>query len=174
MKSKDVRTDREKAFGVESGSTIKMAQPQSQVMKVQLLHDDAVVPVKAHETDSGYDLYTTEAITIEPHSSGIAPTGIAIQLPMGYEMMIRPRSGISVKTPMRVIVGTIDAGYTGEIGIIVDNPTSARMTIAKGTKLAQGVIQAVPQLGIKVVGTLSDTDRGSGGYGSTGGFTDDK
>lgn len=164
----DNRTEREKAFGVETGSTIRTAPPNE--LRVKLLHDDAVIPVKAHATDSGYDLYTCSETVIEPQSSGIAKTGIAIQLPFGYEFVVRPRSGISTKTPIRVIIGTVDCGYTGEIGIIVDNPTNARMVIAKGTKLAQGVIQIVPQMPVVIVDELDDTKRGSGGFGSTGGF----
>ena len=138
--------------------------------QVKRLHRNAVMPHKAHDTDSGFDLYTTERLEIPASSTGIAKTGIAVQLPPHHEMVIRPRSGISTKTPIRVIIGTIDSGYTGEIGIIVDNPTDYRMVIEAGTKLAQGVIQYVPDMEPVLVDELGETNRGSNGYGSTGGY----
>lgn len=137
-------------------------------MKIKRLHLDAINPHKAHESDSGFDLYTCEALQIEPYSTGIAKTGIALQLPQGYEMMIRPRSGVSVNTPSRVIIGTIDSGYTGEIGIIVDNPTDKTMVIVSGTKLAQGIVQQLPTVTTTIVQEFDSTDRGASGYGSTG------
>lgn len=137
-------------------------------MKIKRVGHSAIIPRKEHETDSGFDLFTSEQLTIPPHETGIAKTGIAIQLPTGYEMMIRPRSGISTKTPIRVIIGTIDSGYTGEIGIIVDNPTDSRMVIERGTKLAQGVVQYLPEINPMVVYDFDETERGSSGFGSSG------
>src|SRR5699024_5645455 len=85
------------------------------------LSSDAVIPTKAHASDSGFDLYASEDVIIEPGETVIVPTGIAIELPPGYEAQVRPRSGVTAKTKLRVQLGTIDNGYTGEIGVIVDN-----------------------------------------------------
>ena len=85
------------------------------------LSDDAILPTKAHPTDSGYDLYAAEDVIIEPGETVIVSTGIAVELPAGYEAQVRPRSGITAKTKLRVQLGTIDNAYRGEIGVIVDN-----------------------------------------------------
>src|SRR5699024_5003777 len=85
------------------------------------LTDDAILPVKVHPTDSGFDLFANDDVIIEPGGTKVIKTGIAIQLPAGFEAQVRPRSGVTSKTKLRVQLGTIDNGYTGEIGIIVDN-----------------------------------------------------
>ncbi len=90
-------------------------------VKVKRLKPDAVIPVKAHAHDAGLDLVAAEDVVIEPGETVIVPTGIALALPPGYEAQVRPRSGITVKTKLRVQLGTIDANYRGEIGVIVDN-----------------------------------------------------
>lgn len=94
------------------------------------LSPDAVIPTKAHPTDSGFDLVASVDVIIEPGETVVVPTGIAVQLPAGYEATVRPRSGVTSKTKLRVQLGTIDNGYAGEIGIIVDN--TAVNTVARG------------------------------------------
>lgn len=90
-------------------------------VKIKRLHEAAVIPQYAHDYDSGVDLVATEDVIVEPGETVKVPTGIAISLPAGYEAQVRPRSGITLKTKLRVALGTIDAGYVGEIGVIVDN-----------------------------------------------------
>lgn len=90
-------------------------------VKIKRLHPDAIIPQYAREGDAGLDLIAVGDTIIEPGETKIVPTGIAISLPPGYEAQIRPRSGITVNTKLRVALGTIDSGYTGEIGVIVDN-----------------------------------------------------
>src|SRR5690625_807459 len=85
------------------------------------LTGDAILPVKAHPTDSGFDLFANEDAIIEPGQTVVIKTGVAVKLPPGYEAQVRPRSGVTSKTKLRVQLGTIDNDYTGEIGIIVDN-----------------------------------------------------
>lgn len=85
------------------------------------LNDDAIIPTKAHPTDSGFDLCASKDVIIEPGETTVVPTGIAVELPPGYEATVRPRSGITAKTKLRVQLGTIDNEYRGEIGVIVDN-----------------------------------------------------
>lgn len=85
------------------------------------LTDSAVIPTKAHASDSGFDLVASEDVIVGPGETAVVPTGIAVQLPSGYEAQVRPRSGVTSKTNLRVQLGTIDNGYTGVIGVIVDN-----------------------------------------------------
>lgn len=160
------------------------------------LSDDAAMPTKAHPTDSGFDLVASKDVIIEPGETAIIPTGIAVELPPGYEATVRPRSGITAKTKLRVQLGTIDQDYRGEIGVIVDNikpnvdSTWNRVTntsgvyekleddleaelgayiIRKGDRIAQLVIQPLPVVeAYEVEGDLEETDRGEGGFGSSG------
>ena|SRR5690554_6894501 len=85
------------------------------------LNDNAIIPTKAYPTDSGFDLYASKDVIIRPGETTVVPTGIAVELPPGYEATVRPRSGITAKTKLRVQLGTIDNEYRGEIGVIVDN-----------------------------------------------------
>lgn len=139
-------------------------------LKFKRLSEHAVLPTKAHATDSGFDLYTSEEVTIKPNQTLVIPTGVAVLLPKGYEAQVRPRSGVTSKTKLRVQLGTIDNEYTGEIGIIVDNiSNNTRTTLNKHTKLAQLVVQQLPQFD-----TAEWTDeelqgaRGNKGFGSSG------
>src|SRR5690625_113393 len=85
------------------------------------LDESAIIPTKAHASDSGFDLYALEDTMIEPGETAVVPTGIAVKLPAGYEAQVRPRSGVTAKTKLRVQLGTIDNDYRGDIGVIVDN-----------------------------------------------------
>lgn len=91
------------------------------VVGFKRLKPDAVLPNKAHDDDSGFDLYAVEDVIIEPGATKIVPTGIAVKLPPGMEGQVRPKSGITIKTKLRVQLGTVDNGYTGDVGVIVDN-----------------------------------------------------
>jgi dUTP pyrophosphatase len=93
-------------------------------VKIKRLNEDAVIPKYAREGDSGFDLIATQDVIIEPGETKLVPTGLAFELPPGYEMQIRPRSGVTLKTKLRVQLGTVDSGYRGEIGVIVDNIAS--------------------------------------------------
>ena len=93
----------------------------TETIKIKRLHQDAVLPKKAHEGDAGFDLVATEDVIIEPGETELVPTGIAVELPEGFELQVRPRSGITLKTKLRVQLGTVDSNYRGEIGVIVDN-----------------------------------------------------
>lgn len=109
----------ERFFNPEPTTTI---QPkQSVTIGFKRLTEDAVLPTKAHATDSGYDLVASEDVVVMPGETAVVKTGIAVELPAGYEATVRPRSGVTAKTKLRVQLGTIDNGYGGEIGVIVDN-----------------------------------------------------
>jgi len=153
------------------------------------LTDNADLPVRAHYSDSGFDLFANENVIIQPGETEVIKTGIAVKLPPGYEAQVRPRSGVTSKTKLRVQLGTIDNSYIGEIGIIVDNverkTTMAgknvdgtinedieykygRYAIRKGDKLAQLVIQELPQVHAYETDELPATVRGNNGFGSSG------
>ena len=90
-------------------------------VKIKRLHPDAVIPRYAHEGDAGFDLVAAADVIIEPGETALIPTGIAVELPPGYELQVRPRSGITLRTKLRVQLGTVDSNYRGEVGVIVDN-----------------------------------------------------
>lgn len=138
------------------------------------LTDEATIPTKAHESDSGFDLYAATDVVIEPGETKVVPTGIAVQLPEGMDAQVRPRSGVTAKTKFRVQLGTIDNGYNGEIGVIVDNISTSDNDvypldeIKKYSRIAQLVVQYLPQVEAVEIDSLEDTARGEGGFGSTG------
>lgn len=129
----------------------------------------AVMPTYATEGDSGVDLYPIQDGFIEPNARGVLiSTGIKVELPKGFEMQIRGKSGNNIRTPLRVALGTIDEGYRGNIGVIVDNLSNVRIKISKDKAIAQAVLQQVPKMRFVEVDKLTDTERGTGGFGSTG------
>ncbi|WP_231841052.1 dUTP diphosphatase [Deferribacter desulfuricans] len=139
-------------------------------VRIKKIHPDAQIPQYATNGSSGFDFYTVEEIVIQPKETKLIKTGLQIALPIGYELQIRPRSGLSLKTPLRVAntPGTVDADYRGEICILVWNTEDKPITIEKGTRIAQGVICKIEQVNFIETDELDDTDRGDGGFGSTG------
>lgn len=137
-------------------------------VKIKLLKDTAVLPIYQSLGASGFDLTAAETLEIPPNSTGLVSTGLAMELPEGYEIQIRPRSGLSLKTPLKVLLGTLDSDYRGPIGVIVYNTSNTPQKVLQGTRIAQGVLQAVPQADFVLADDLNDTKRGSGGFGSTG------
>ena len=136
-------------------------------LNIKLLSDNATVPTRANPTDSGLDLYVSETVSIPPKTTKIVKTDIAIELPVGYEGQVRPRSGTSLKTKLRVALGTIDQTYHKEIGIITDNISDKPIIVQKGQRLAQLVIAPVVYPDANVVKEFKyESDRS--GYGSTG------
>jgi len=153
----------------------------------------AIIPTKAHATDSGFDLYAVGGYEIPAGGRALVSTGIAIGLPPGYEAHVRPRSGVTSKTSARVQFGTVDNSYRGEIKVMVDNiqqqpretfkgwlkrlfgmmetaESEDFVSISHGAKIAQLVVAPLPEFeGIEVT-SLSEGERGENGFGSTGGF----
>ncbi|ENB4264195.1 deoxyuridine 5'-triphosphate nucleotidohydrolase [Bacillus cereus] len=155
---------------------------------------DVEMPKYAREFDAGFDLVSAEDTIIEPGETKVIPIGLAFELPPGFEMQIRPRSGISRKTKLRVVLGTIDSGFRGEVGVIVDNTwqtpegstprfqlvdgkseysegfyyEKGTYKIYKGDRIAQAVIAPVETAHFVEVDELSVSERGKGGFGSTG------
>ena len=164
-------------------------------INVKKTREDAILPTYAHPTDAGMDLFAAEDVIIEPGQTVKVPTGIAFEIPAGFEMQIRPRSGITTKTKLRVQLGTVDAPYRGEISVIVDNITTfndvydpyyltldgkgapvgdwgscefGTYLIRKGDKIAQAIVSPVIHAKLTQVDELGETDRGANGFGSTG------
>lgn len=135
------------------------------------LHPDAIEPTYSHPGDSGFDLRALENITLPPFKAKCIPTGVWMEIPQGYEMQIRPRSGLSTHTLIRLpnSPGTVDSGYRGEITVILENCSLHKLKIKKGDRIAQGVICPVVQAQfITTHDELTITTRGIGGFGSTG------
>jgi dUTP pyrophosphatase len=139
-------------------------------IKILRLVDSASLPKYEHEDDSGLDLFAIEEREIPPGEAMLIGTGISVELPQGTEAQIRPRSGLALKHSITVLntPGTVDAGYRGEIGVILINHSKHSFKVLKGMKIAQMVIAPVIRAEIEEVDSLSETLRGEGGFGSTG------
>ena len=127
-------------------------------------------PKKAHPDDAGYDLCSRIDAVLEPLSGMAIPVGFAMELPTGYEAQIRPRSGLAAKYHITVTnsPGTVDANYRGEIKVILYNLGKEPFIIQRGDRIAQMVICKLPEINLIEATELSETDRGSGGFGSSG------
>lgn len=143
---------------------------QNVTVKVVRLHEAAQLPRYEHVDDSGMDLFAIAPHTILPGETALIPTGIAIEIPNGTEAQVRPRSGLALKHAITLVntPGTIDAGYRGEISVIVINHGNQAFEVLKGMKIAQMVIAPVIRAQLEEVASLSDSMRGRGGFGSTG------
>lgn len=137
------------------------------ILPIKKLSDKAILPTRANPTDSGLDLYVAEDTTIPAHSTVIVPTHIAIDLAYGYEAQVRPRSGMSRDTKLRVALGTIDHTYNKEIGIITDNIGDEDITVKAKIRLAQLVVTPVMLPDPMEVQEFDETSE-RGAYGSTG------
>ncbi len=129
-----------------------------------------LMPQKAHHDDAAFDLRSRVDMDLIPGRSMLVPTGIFIELPIGFEAQIRPRSGLALKHDLTLTnsPGTIDAGYRGEVGIIMYNHGKETFVIKRGERIAQMVICELPDVTLKCVDKLSESGRGAGGFGSTG------
>ncbi len=137
-----------------------------------ITREGAEVPVYSTAGASGADIraFIDAPITIPSGGRKLIPTGITVEIPEGYEIQVRPRSGLAVKHGITVMntPGTIDSDYRGEIGIVLFNSGSESFVVENGDRIAQLVLAAVPRAHFVQTGSLSETDRSSGGYGSTG------
>jgi dUTP pyrophosphatase len=140
-------------------------------LKIKRLSNAAVMPQYAHPGDAGLDLVSIEAQTILPGESRLIRTGIAIELPENTEAQVRPRSGLALKHRITVLntPGTIDAGYRGEVCVILINHGTQVFQVEPGMRIAQMVITSFIRVTVEAVEALEDTVRSAGGFGSTGG-----
>lgn len=139
-------------------------------IKFVKLREGAHIPQKAHEDDAGFDLYASEDFLLKAHSFGCVPTAISMELPRGTEAQVRPRSGLAAGHGITVLnaPGTIDAGYRGEVKVILINHGDNDFEITAGMRIAQLVISSVINASFVEVSSLDRSDRGEGGFGSSG------
>jgi dUTP pyrophosphatase len=139
-------------------------------IKIQQLNNAAIIPEYKSEGAAGFDLHASNAYLINPAERVLVGTGLAFEIPEGYEMQVRPRSGLALKEGITVLnsPGTVDSDYRGEVGIILINHGTKNFIIHAGERIAQGVIAKVEQATFTTTHHLSATDRGTGGFGSSG------
>jgi dUTP pyrophosphatase len=136
------------------------------------LDPDLPLPAYAHPGDAGADLMTAVDLTLAPGERALVPTGIAVALPEGYVALVHPRSGLAARHGLSIVnsPGTVDAGYRGEIKVLlVNHDPATAVELRRGDRVAQLVIQRVERAVFTEVDALPDSVRGAGGYGSTGG-----
>jgi dUTP pyrophosphatase len=138
-------------------------------LKFQLF-DGGVLPVRKHDTDAGYDVASIEDLVVPVAKMRVVRTGVRVALPKGYEIDVRSRSGLARKHQVFVLnsPGTIDAGYRGDIEVMLFNLGDKPFSIAKGDRIAQLVPIAIPESRAVEVATLDEGERGTAGFGSTG------
>ncbi|MGN7476253.1 dUTP diphosphatase [Solibacillus silvestris] len=139
-------------------------------LKIKKIHSEAILPKQARQGDAGMDLSSVEEKVLQPGDYQLIKTGLQIELPEGTEAQVRPRSGLALKNGITVLnsPGTIDAGYRGEIGVVLINHSKEPFKIEKHMRIAQLVVQYVPQVFIVEVEELSNSERGGQGFGSSG------
>ena len=137
------------------------------------LDPDVPLPSYAHPGDAGADLVTTIDVRLEPGERALVPTGISMALPVGFVGLVHPRSGLAARLGLSIVnaPGTVDAGYRGEVTVLLVNlDARTPVQLSRGDRIAQLVVQRVEQARFVEVGRLPESARGTGGYGSTGGF----
>jgi dUTP pyrophosphatase len=142
-------------------------------LEVQRLHPAAVLPTRAHASDAGFDLHAVQAATLGPGERKMVPTGIAIALPEGHAGLVLPRSGLAARHGIALVnaPGLIDEGYRGELRVLLLNTDRTEpFAIAPGDRIAQLVVLRVSLTDAVEVEALDATERGDGGFGSSGGF----
>ena len=157
--------------GVYKGILDKIAQEVfSRTVNIKVLKEteDAILPTYAHFGDAGADLYANEEVDIQPNEVKIIQTGLKVEIPDGYEMQVRPRIGMSTKTPILGILGTVDSGYRGPLGVMLYNHGDISYRIQKGDRIAQAVIAPTYHGNFLISDSLSETERNENGFGSTG------
>lgn len=142
-------------------------------VRIKKLHEDAVIPTYGSKGAAGFDFYAIEDMAICVGDTVLIRTGLSFAIPEGYELQVRPRSGMSLKTKLRVAnsPGTVDSDYRGEVCVIAEKISggdTGPILIQKGDRIAQGVLNQVPQAEFEVVEVLDYTERGEGGFGSSG------
>lgn len=160
-------------------STFKFDEKESQkyfevvypytIIKFKKIHENAVIPTKK-EGDACYDLYTVRTMVLDPGTRHVFPTGLKMEMPSNFEATIRPRSGLASKKGVTVLntPGTIDSTYRGEIGVILINHGKQTVVITAGERIAQMSFGIVLNVTLTEVKELGETERGTGGFGSTG------
>jgi dUTP pyrophosphatase len=140
---------------------------------VQRLDAGLPLPAYARDGDAGIDLHAAETVTLAPGARALVPTGIALAIPPGFAGLVLPRSGLALRHGVTLLnaPGLIDAGYRGEIKALLVNHGETAVTVQRGDRIAQLVVQRVERVTLAPADTLPATPRGAGGFGSTGGVS---
>lgn len=186
--SKTAESNKEPVTFTDCGLTVTVPKLTLQFQKI---HPDAVIPTYAHDSDAGMDIYAVEDVEIQPGETALIHTGLKARMPVGFELQIRPRSGMSLKTKLRIAnaPGTIDAGYRDEICVIAENTDLGHwekissalfnandiddfvkgdsIKIKKGDRIAQFVFSLLTKIKIEEVEKINDDGNRGGGFGST-------
>ena len=168
-------SDLESMFGVDfkEMENEMYLNAKTKTINIEFVREDAVFPRYAYPSDSGFDLHSTEDLEIKPFGRILVPTGLKVSFEEGYEIQVRPKSGLAIKQGLTVLntPGTVDQGYTGEIQVIVFNTNNHSVMIPKGMKIAQAVLCPVVNgkyVNLQLVNQVEEKDRGNNGFGSTG------
>lgn len=137
-------------------------------VKFKRLSEDVKLPKYMTKGSSGMDFYAYYGAWVPPGETVKIESGLEVELPEGYGMEVKGRSGLSLNQNYHIKTGVIDSDYRGEIGFIISNPSNENLFIARGERIAQGIIYRIEQASIEEVDELTDTDRGTGGFGHTG------
>jgi len=154
-------------------------------IKYSLLNPEGKEPFRANDSDAGYDLFSTEYVTLEPLQRKLISTGISVEIPKGFYGRIAPRSGLACKKGIDIMAGVVDSGYRGEIKVLLINlnfegynvkpnafeamfGSTNRIVIRPGDRIAQLIIEQCHNVEWKLMNTLEDSQRGEGGFGSSG------
>ncbi len=148
----------------------KLKNGEKMKLKIKKLNKNAIIPAYQSELAAGFDLHSIKEYILKPNERKLIKTGLAFEIEKGYEVQIRPRSGLAYKHAITILnsPGTIDADYRGEIMVLLINLGEEEFEIKRGERIAQAVIAPVVQAEFVEVDNLSDTKRGKGGFGSTG------
>ena len=137
-------------------------------VKVKILSEKGRVPTRAHDTDAGWDLYSSERLQIMPDHRRLVSTSISLAIPEGHVGLVWPRSGLSIKKGIDVFAGVIDSGYRGEVKVCLFSSGATAFDIDEGDRIAQILIQKISDCKMVGVESLDGSDRGDGGFGSSG------
>ncbi|CAL9730094.1 deoxyuridine 5'-triphosphate nucleotidohydrolase [Monosporozyma unispora] len=138
-------------------------------LKIQLRSKDATVPTKGSSTAAGYDIYASQPCVIPAQGQGLVATDISFTVPVGTYGRIAPRSGLAVKHGIQTGAGVVDRDYTGEVKVVLFNHSKKDFEVAKGERVAQLILEKIiDDAEIIVVDSLEESERGAGGFGSTG------
>ena len=137
--------------------------------RIVLLNSDSRYPTKSHVTDAGYDLFSTEDVSLQPLQRKVVKTGIKLSIPTGFYGRVAPRSGLAVKNGIDVLAGVIDSGYNGEIGVVLINTDKFEsVSLPKSSRIAQLIFEKCEDMNFETVLSLDISERDAGGFGSTG------
>jgi dUTP pyrophosphatase len=137
--------------------------------RIVLLNSDSRYPTKSHVTDAGYDLFSTEDVSLKPLQRKVVKTGIKLSIPSGFYGRVAPRSGLAVKNGIDVLAGVIDSGYNGEIGVVLINTDKFEsVSLPKSSRIAQLIFEKCEDMNFETVLSLDASERDVGGFGSTG------